>query len=111
MALVCFTLGGPPLPGAAGGWSANPSPQSLPSQSDPQNDAFQEGIIALKENRLEVALEKLTPAERERSADARIRNFRGIVLARLGRFSFRAMRPCWNASFWGSDCEGRDCWY
>src|SRR5260370_37018465 len=87
MALVCFTLGGPPLPGAAGGWSANPSPQSLPSRSDPQNDAFQQGLIALKENRLEVALEKLTTAERERSADARIRNFRGIVLARLGRTS------------------------
>ena len=76
-----------PLSVAAGPCSASPYQQSLPSRSDPQNDAFQQGLIALKENRLEVALEKLTTAERERSADARIRNFRGIVLARLGRTS------------------------
>jgi len=39
----------------------------------------------LKENRLEAALEELTTAEREHPGDARVRNFRGIVLARLGR--------------------------
>ncbi len=86
-AVVVLSPASPPLSVAAGRWSANPYPQSPPSRSDPQNDAFQQGLIALKENRLEVALEKLTTAERERSADARIRNFRGIVLARLGRTS------------------------
>ncbi len=86
-AVVVLSPVSPPLSVAAGRWSANPYPQSLPSRSDPQNDAFQQGLIALKENRLEVALEKLTTAERERSADARIRNVRGIVLARLGRTS------------------------
>ena len=50
-----------------------------------QDDAFQRGLIALKENRLEAALEELTTAEREHPGDARVRNFRGIVLARLGR--------------------------
>jgi tetratricopeptide (TPR) repeat protein len=64
---------------------AYPPQQASLSGSDVQEDAFQQGLIALKENRLEVALEKLTAAERQRSADARIRNFRGIVLARLGR--------------------------
>src|SRR3989441_11258653 len=51
----------------------------------PQDDAFQRGLIALKQNRLEAALEELTTAEREHPGDARVRNFRGIVLARLGR--------------------------
>lgn len=50
-----------------------------------QDDAFQRGLIALKENRLEAALDELTTAEREDPGDARVRNFRGIVLARLGR--------------------------
>jgi tetratricopeptide (TPR) repeat protein len=50
-----------------------------------QTDAFQRGLAALKENRLEDALEELTLAERERPDDARVRNFRGIVLARLGQ--------------------------
>ncbi len=53
------------------------------SPSSPQEDAFQEGLVALQENRLETALEKLTTAEQQHSSDARIRNFRGIVLARL----------------------------
>ncbi len=69
----------------AGRRPANPPHQASFSGSDVQDDAFLQGLVALKENRLEVALEKLTVAERERSADARIRNFRGIVLARLGR--------------------------
>ena len=64
---------------------ANPHPQALASGSDGQDNAFQQALVALKENRLELALEKLSTAERERSSDARIRNFRGIVLARLGR--------------------------
>jgi tetratricopeptide (TPR) repeat protein len=50
-----------------------------------QEEAFQRGLLALKENRLEDSLEALTAAERERPTDARVRNFRGIVLARLGK--------------------------
>jgi len=50
-----------------------------------QEDAFQRGLIALKEGRLESALDELTTAERDRPADARVRNFRGIALAGLGR--------------------------
>lgn len=50
-------------------------------------DPFQQGLLALKQNRLDVALEQLTLAERVRPTDARVRNFRGIVLARLGRAS------------------------
>lgn len=53
-------------------------------QGEPE-DAFQRGLLALKENRLEDALEALTAAERERPADARVHNFRGIVFARLGK--------------------------
>jgi tetratricopeptide (TPR) repeat protein len=49
------------------------------------DDPFQRGLAALKENRMEDALAELTSAERERPADPLARNFRGIVLARLGR--------------------------
>ena len=47
--------------------------------------AFQRGLVALRENRLDAALEELTAAERERPKDGLIRNFRGIVLAQMGR--------------------------
>lgn len=50
-----------------------------------QQDAFQRGLTALKENRLDDALNELTTAEHERPNDALVRNFRGIVLARLDR--------------------------
>ena len=50
-----------------------------------QGEAFQEGLNALKENRLEAALVELTAAERGEPDDPRIHNFRGIVLARLGQ--------------------------
>src|SRR6266446_6333636 len=50
-----------------------------------QADAFQKGLAALKENRLDDAFAELTIAERERPNDARVRNFRGIVLAQLGK--------------------------
>jgi tetratricopeptide (TPR) repeat protein len=50
-----------------------------------QEDAFHKGLSALKENRLEEALEALTAAEQERPEDARVRNFRGITLAQLGK--------------------------
>ena len=47
--------------------------------------SFERGLTALKENRLDDALADLSAAERERPRDARIRNFRGILLVRLGR--------------------------
>src|SRR5712664_2742385 len=50
-----------------------------------QADAFQRGLTALKDNRVEDALGELTTAEREHPDDPRIRNFRGIVLAQLGK--------------------------
>ncbi len=50
-----------------------------------QDDALQQGLAALSQNHLDVALERLTAAKREHPSDARVRNFRGIVLARLGR--------------------------
>jgi Flp pilus assembly protein TadD len=48
------------------------------------NDEFDRGLIALKENRFEDALEYLTNAERANPMDARVRNFRGIALMNLG---------------------------
>jgi tetratricopeptide (TPR) repeat protein len=52
-----------------------------------QDDDFQRGLQALKENHPEAALESLTSAEQKSPGDARIRNFRGIALARLGQTS------------------------
>jgi tetratricopeptide (TPR) repeat protein len=48
-----------------------------------QGDSFQRGLAALQANRMEDALAELTEAEREHPEDARVRNFRGIVLVRL----------------------------
>jgi tetratricopeptide (TPR) repeat protein len=56
----------------------------LPSLLAAQDDALQQGLAALSQNHLQVALDRLTAAEREHPSDARVRNFRGIVLARLG---------------------------
>jgi len=50
-----------------------------------QEEWFQRGLLALKENRLEDSLEALTAAELERPSDARVHNFRGIVLTRLSK--------------------------
>ena len=50
-----------------------------------QGDPFQRGLAALKENRMEDALVELTEAKSEHPDDARIRNFLGIVLVRLGK--------------------------
>jgi Flp pilus assembly protein TadD len=61
------------------------SQQSSIEYSADQDRAFQNGLIALREDRLEDALEALTKAENEHPKDARIRNFRGIVLAHLGQ--------------------------
>lgn len=57
----------------------------LPSFHAVQNDALQAALEALQNNRLDEALRDLTAAEREQPTDARIRNFRGIVLVRMGR--------------------------
>jgi Flp pilus assembly protein TadD len=57
-----------------------PAPRQLT-----QGDSFQRGLAALQENRMEDALAELTEAQREHPKDARIRNFRGIVLVRLGK--------------------------
>lgn len=58
------------------------TPGSVPAVQD---DALQAALAALQENRLDEALDLLTTAEREHPSDARIRNFRGIVLVRLGK--------------------------
>jgi tetratricopeptide (TPR) repeat protein len=50
-----------------------------------ESDSLQQGLKALQNNRLEEALRYLTAAEVDQPADAQIRNFRGIVLVRLGR--------------------------
>ncbi len=57
---------------------------SFEHQND-QDQVFQKGLMALKENRLEDALEALTKAEHRNPGDGHVRNFRGIVLARLGQ--------------------------
>jgi tetratricopeptide (TPR) repeat protein len=58
-----------------------------PSASGPvlADENFQQGLLALKENRFAAALDSLTAAEREHPADARVRNFRGIALGALGQ--------------------------
>src|SRR6202171_2911063 len=56
-----------------------------PATPSAQEDSFQRGLAALKENRMENALAELTEAKRENPEDARIRNFLGIVLVRLGK--------------------------
>src|ERR1035438_2381297 len=54
-------------------------------QVSEQGDVFQRGLTALKENRLEDALRDLSAAEHEHPDDARVRNFRGILLVRMGK--------------------------
>lgn len=49
------------------------------------DNALQQALAALQENRLDRALDLLTTTEREHPSDPRIRNFRGIVLVRLGK--------------------------
>ena len=73
------------FPSTADCLPANPYWQASADSSARQEDAFQKGLIALRENRLEAALKDLTTAEHEHPADPRVHNFRGIVLARLGR--------------------------
>jgi Flp pilus assembly protein TadD len=66
----------------------NPLLANSPGMSTPQlaqDNSFQRGLAALQENRMDDALAELTEAKREQPEDARIRNFRGIVLVRLGK--------------------------
>jgi Flp pilus assembly protein TadD len=60
-------------------------PHRLAAQQAVKDDAFQKGLQALKENRLEDALMEFTAAEREHPENARIRNFRGILLVQTGK--------------------------
>ena len=64
---------------------AQPLPSGPQIKYPEQGDAFQRGLTALKENRLEDAFAELTAAEREHPDDARVRNFRGILLVRMGK--------------------------
>jgi len=66
---------------------ANPESVSLSLAWALQDDPLQEGLAALKENHLDVALERLTAAERQSPTNANIRNFLGIVFAQMGRNS------------------------
>lgn len=46
---------------------------------------FHLGLVALEHDRLHEALKQLTFAEREQASNARVHNFRGIVLMRMGK--------------------------
>ncbi len=61
------------------------SPDKAVNQAPQQGDAFQRGLTALQENRLDDALVELNAAERENPDNARVRNFRGILLTRMGK--------------------------
>jgi tetratricopeptide (TPR) repeat protein len=61
--------------------------ESTAADPSDANAIFEQGLVALKENRFDAALEKLTAAEHERPGDPKIRNFRGITLAAMGRSS------------------------
>src|SRR5216684_1010123 len=67
------------------------SPSKSADQVSVQADAFQRGLTALKDDRVADALEEFTTAEREHPDDARVRNFRGIVLANLGHHPVAAV--------------------
>jgi tetratricopeptide (TPR) repeat protein len=60
-------------------------PPAIEFKQAAQGDAFQRGLTALKENRLEDALAEFTAAEREQPENARVRNFRGILLVQTGK--------------------------
>jgi len=60
-------------------------PQGVEPQAPAEGGAFQRGLTALKENRLEDALAEFTTAEREQPENARVRNFRGILLVQTGK--------------------------
>lgn len=59
--------------------------QAPSAPASDQADAFAQGLLALKQNQFDVALQQFTLAEEQHPTDARVRNFRGIVLVRLGK--------------------------
>ena len=61
------------------------SPGPTADQVSKQSDAFQRGLSALKDNRPVDALVEFTAAEREYPDNARVRSFRGILLAQMGK--------------------------
>jgi tetratricopeptide (TPR) repeat protein len=61
------------------------TPAEGAQQVSEQVDAFQRGLRALKDNRLEDAFVELGTAEREHPDDAGVRNIRGILLVRMGK--------------------------
>jgi Tfp pilus assembly protein PilF len=71
---------------ALGTCFANPQ-KSFPSVPGEHRETVQAALKAFQDNRLDDALRGLTVAEREQPSSAQIRNFRGIVLVRLGRNS------------------------
>jgi tetratricopeptide (TPR) repeat protein len=60
-------------------------PRLIEFQQPAPDDEFQRGLTALKENRLEDALAEFTTAEHKHPENARIRNFRGILLVQTGK--------------------------
>lgn len=74
--LLCFPA---PSTGLASSQEKPPSTQTTP------NGALQAALEALQNDRLDEAFRELTAAESQQPSDARIRNFRGIVLVRMGR--------------------------
>ncbi|MGA8029808.1 MAG: tetratricopeptide repeat protein [Bryobacteraceae bacterium] len=60
--------------------------QTTRSAGSGSEESFQQGLIALRENRLNQAIEAFTAAEEIRPGDARVHNFRGIALMSAGRF-------------------------
>jgi tetratricopeptide (TPR) repeat protein len=77
LAILIFVCNADPL-------FANSHSRPAPRQLS-QGDSFQRGLAALQENRMEDALAELTEAQRQHPEDARIHNFLGIVLVRLGK--------------------------
>jgi tetratricopeptide (TPR) repeat protein len=62
------------------------APLGVQGQSSQSHDsAFQHALISLRDGHLEDALAEFTAAERQVPSDARVRNFRGVTLAQLGR--------------------------
>src|SRR5205807_5453633 len=71
---LCFTL------------SLTPAySQTPPASSISQEDSVLKGLNALKQHRLDEALDAFTAAEQRYPTDANVRNFRGIALTRPGR--------------------------
>ncbi len=78
--LILFVLGCP-----CASYSYLHSARPTSSQNASPSDPFQKGLAALQAKHFDEALAELTIAEGERPEDPRIHNFRGIVLAQLGK--------------------------